>query len=84
MPSSMRTGREEAAVGFSLYADPILEAGLAAGERRRLFLPFATPLATGARLRAEGWVTVAALEPDDTPEAQLCSHVLGADGPRPA
>lgn len=74
-------GREEPAVGFSLYADPILNAGLGASERRRLFLPFGTPADTGARLRAQGWVTVAALEADDTPEAQLCTHVLGAGGP---
>lgn len=76
-------GREEPAVGFSLYIDPILDAGLAAGERRRLFLPLGTPAEAGAKLRGEGWVTVAALEADDTPAAQLCSHVLGADGPEP-
>jgi len=74
-------GREEPAIGFSLYADPILEAGLARDGRRRLFLPFGTDAETGRKLRAEGWVTVAALEADDTPQAQLCSHVLGADGP---
>ncbi|MDP5279729.1 ATP phosphoribosyltransferase regulatory subunit [Sphingomonas sp. DG1-23] len=75
-------GREEPAVGFSLFADPILDSGLGAGERRRLFLPLGTAADAGAKLRAEGWVTVAALEADDTPEAQLCTHVLGADGPR--
>ncbi len=74
-------GREEAAVGFSLYADPILDAGLGGGTRRRLFLPLGTDPAHGAALRADGWVTVAALEEGDTPEAQLCSHVLGAQGP---
>lgn len=74
-------GHEEPAVGFSLFADPILNAGLGTGERRRLFLPHGTPAETGAKLRAEGWVTVAALEDDDTPEAQLCTHVLGAEGP---
>jgi ATP phosphoribosyltransferase regulatory subunit len=76
-------GREEPAVGFSLFADPILDAGLGAGERRRLFLPIGTPAEAGATLRGKGWVTVAALEPDDTPEAQLCTHVLGEEGPRP-
>ncbi|RAX29103.1 ATP phosphoribosyltransferase regulatory subunit, partial [Enterococcus sp. HPCN18] len=30
----------------------------------------------GARWRGEGWVTVAALDAGDTPEAQLCTHVL--------
>ncbi|MDF7777469.1 ATP phosphoribosyltransferase regulatory subunit, partial [Sphingomonas sp. AOB5] len=74
-------GREEPAVGFSLYADPILDAGIGGGERRRLFLPLGTDAATGAALRAEGWVTVAALEADDTPKAQLCSHMLGGGGP---
>lgn len=68
--------REERAVGFSLFADPVLDAGLGGAERRRLFLPLGTPLAAGAALRAEGWVTVAALEADDTPAAQLCTHVL--------
>ena len=76
-------GREEPAVGFSLYADPILDAGLGGGERRRLFLPLGTDAAHGAALRADGWVTVAALEEGDTPEAQLCSHVLGASEPQP-
>jgi ATP phosphoribosyltransferase regulatory subunit len=76
-------GREETAVGFSLFADPILDAGLASEERRRLFLPFGTPAEAGAKLRAEGWVTVAALEPGDTPEAQLCSHVLDDGAVKP-
>jgi ATP phosphoribosyltransferase regulatory subunit len=76
-------GREEPAVGFSLFADPILDSGLSAGERRRLFLPLGTTAEAGAKLRAEGWVTVAALEADDTPEAQLCTHVLGEAGPKP-
>ena len=65
-------GHEEAATGFSLFAD-----ALVAGEapaRRRLFLPLGTPAADGARLRGEGWVTVAALHEGDTPVAQLCTH----------
>ena len=67
-------GKEEAAIGFSLYADRLL-AGAPAPERRRLFLPLATPAADGARLRGEGWVTVAALDDGDTPAAQLATHV---------
>ncbi|RYE02820.1 MAG: ATP phosphoribosyltransferase regulatory subunit, partial [Sphingomonadales bacterium] len=74
-------GREEAAVGFSLFADPILDAGLGDGGRRRLFLPLGTPSDLGAALRSEGWATVAALEADDTPQAQLCSHVLLGGAP---
>ncbi|GAA0751381.1 ATP phosphoribosyltransferase regulatory subunit [Sphingomonas sp. ABOLD] len=69
-------GREEPAVGFSLYADSILDAGIGCDARRRLFLPFGTDAAIGAALRVEGWVTVTALDAEDTPEAQLCSHEL--------
>ena len=69
-------GAEEAAVGFSLYADAIVAAGLADVDRRRLFVPLGTDPALAAAMRDEGWVTVAALEPGDTPEAQLCTHLL--------
>lgn len=69
-------GAEEAATGFTLYIDALVEAGLAQDERRRLFVPLGTDPALAARLRGDGWVTVAALEPGDTPEAQLCTHVL--------
>lgn len=71
-------GGEEPATGFSLYADAIV-ATAAAVDRRRLFLPFGTPAAAGAALRAQGWVTVAALTAGDTPEAQVCTH-LYAEG----
>lgn len=77
-------GREEAAIGFSLFVDPILDAGLAPVERRRLFVPVDADPAAAAKLRAEGWVTVAALDPADTPAAQLCGWRLGPDGPEPA
>ncbi|MBJ6120215.1 ATP phosphoribosyltransferase regulatory subunit [Sphingomonas mollis] len=72
-------GTEEPATGFSLYADMLGGIG-AAPARRRLFLPHGTPAHEGAAMRAAGWVTVAALEPGDTPEAQLCTHrwVAGA------
>ena len=70
-------GAEEAATGFSLYADAIL--ATAGPVERRLFLPFGTPADAGAAMRAAGWVTVAALEANDTPEAQLATHVY-ADG----
>lgn len=69
-------GAEESAVGFSLYADAIVAAGLAEVDRRRLFVPLGTDPAVAAAMRAAGWVTVAALEAGDTPKAQLCTHVL--------
>jgi ATP phosphoribosyltransferase regulatory subunit len=72
------TGAEEPATGFTLYADQLASAALP--ERRRLFLPLGTAAEEGARLRSEGWVTVAALDERDTPEAQLCTHVWRRSG----
>jgi len=75
-------GAEEAATGFSLFADALV-AGAPAPDRRRLFLPFGTPAGKARALRAAGWVTVAALEPGDTPEAQLATHCWMGGEPRP-
>jgi ATP phosphoribosyltransferase regulatory subunit len=70
---------DEAAIGFSAYIDPLIDAGLAQGERKRLFLPVGTNAKKAMQLRADGWVTVAALSADDTAEAQICTHIL-SDG----
>ena len=72
---SYRIGKEPA-VGFSAYIDPLIDAGLAQGERRRLFLPIGTNAGKAASFRAEGWVAVAQLTEDDSAEAQICTHVL--------
>jgi ATP phosphoribosyltransferase regulatory subunit len=72
---SYRIG-DEPAVGFSAYIDPLIDAGLAQGERRRLFLPIGTLPQKAASLRADGWVTVAQLTENDSAAAQICSHVL--------
>lgn len=66
-------GSEEPATGFTLYPDRLPAS--AAPDRRRLFLPLGTPAEQGRALRAEGWVTVAALDGADTWEAQLATHV---------
>jgi len=71
-------GSEERATGFSIFADAIL-AQAGTGERRRLFLPIGTDAAVGAAMRADGWVTVAGLDDEDTPQAQLATH-LWIDG----
>jgi ATP phosphoribosyltransferase regulatory subunit len=75
------SGAEEAATGFSLFADPLVDRVVSV-DRRRLFLPLGTPAADGAAMRAQGWVTVAALDAGDTPEAQVCTHLWVADAPR--
>lgn len=73
-------GRDEPAIGFSLYPDRLIDA-LAEAEPRRdaLFLPLSHNPVTAARLRAEGWRTVAAICADCDPEALGCSHRLEGD-----
>ena len=78
-------GSGEAAVGFSLYPDPLIDAGLGSdeGQARRLFLPLGHDAATATKLRAEGWETVAALSATDDAAALGCTHVLGVKLPEP-
>ncbi|MBC7986170.1 MAG: ATP phosphoribosyltransferase regulatory subunit, partial [Sphingomonadaceae bacterium] len=68
-------GTEEPAIGFSLYLDPLVDAGLGGKEARRIFLPLGTDPAAGAALRAQGWRTVAGLAEEDDPQALGCDLV---------
>lgn len=72
-------GRSEAAVGFSLYLDGLVDIGLGQQAQRRVLLPAGTPAAVGAQLRGEGWSTVAALDADADAAALNCTHIW-ADG----
>jgi ATP phosphoribosyltransferase regulatory subunit len=73
-------GRSEPAVGFSLYPDPLIGAGLGIEpDDRRIFLPLGHDPSAAAELRADGWTTVAALGETDT--AAGCGWRLGPDGP---
>jgi ATP phosphoribosyltransferase regulatory subunit len=77
---SRSDGSAEPAMGFSLYPDPLVAAGLGAeAEERRLFLPLGHDAQAAATLRAEGWITVAALSADD--EAAGCTHRLEGRDP---
>ncbi len=75
--------QEEAAVGFSLYPDPLIDAGLGAEDDadRRIFLPLGHDPALAASLRADDWQTVAALSEADNAQALGCGWRLGSDGP---
>ncbi len=73
-------GETEAAVGFSFYPDPLIDSGLGAADQRRVFLPKACDQSMAARLRAEGWVTIAALDDENSGLRQGCTHWL--DGAR--
>ena len=68
-------GREEKAIGFSLYIDPLVDIGLGIVEHRRIFLPLGTDPALAAKLRADDWITVAALAEQDDAAALDCTHI---------
>jgi ATP phosphoribosyltransferase regulatory subunit len=75
-------GSHEVATGFSLYPEELVEAVKAEEPRRNtVFLPLGHDQAVGAKLRAEGWRTVAALSEADDPAALRCSHRLEGAAP---
>ena len=76
-------GGEEAAVGFSLYLDPLVDAGLGLVATRRLFVPRGSDPAAAAALRADGWTTIAALSDGDDAGALGCTHELVGAEPQP-
>lgn len=69
-------GREEKAIGFSLFIDPLVDAGLGVVEHKRVFLPLGTDPALGEALRAAGWITFAALSAEDDAAALGCTYIL--------
>lgn len=78
-------GSREAAVGFSLFPDPLIDDGLGADPARDhlLFLPLGHDPAAAAAARAAGWRTVAALSATDDGRALGCSHLLNGSSPAP-
>ena len=73
-------GGEEEAVGFSLFLDPLVDAGLGQEPRRRVFVPLGSDPEAAAALRREGWTTIAALSPGEKPSGQDCTHRLEGRG----
>jgi ATP phosphoribosyltransferase regulatory subunit len=74
-------GGAEKAVGFSVYLNGLVEAGVGVNVRQRIFLGADVARADAERLRAEGWVTVRGLEAGDDAaqaRAQRCSHMFRA------
>ena len=72
-------GREEPAVGVSLYIDPLVDIGLGVEPAKRIFLPLGHDQAAAAKLRGDGWTTVAALS--DTDQPNDCTHRLEGSTP---
>ena len=77
-------GRQEAAIGFSLYVDGLVDLGLGQEARTRVLLPVGTSADIGAELRQQGWITVAALEAGAEAKALNCSHIFADGAVRPA
>lgn len=71
---------DEPATGMSLYPDAVLRAAPPVAPRPRLFVPMG---ADGAAFRAQGFATVAALAPEDTPQRLRCTHELKDGKPVP-
>ena len=73
-------GNGEPATGFTLFLDSVLRAVPEPEPVKKLFLAHGAAAKEGERLRAEGWITVAGLEPaaDARAEAKRlgCSHAL--------
>ncbi|MDJ0951429.1 MAG: ATP phosphoribosyltransferase regulatory subunit [Alphaproteobacteria bacterium] len=69
----------EPATGFTLFTNVLLRALATPEAARRVFVPLEVARAEAARLRAEGWITVAGLMPakDAAAEARRlgCGHV---------
>jgi len=76
------TGTAEPAMGFSLYPDPLIDAGFGAKAKNCLFLPLDHDRQQAAECRKEGWRTVAALSQADDAQTLGCTHILSADGPQ--
>jgi ATP phosphoribosyltransferase regulatory subunit len=76
-------GSAEPAMGFSLYPDPLIDAGFGSVEAKRLFLPLGHDREVAKTLRMEGWRTIAALSDADDAAALGCSHRLEGNTARP-
>jgi ATP phosphoribosyltransferase regulatory subunit len=74
-------GSEEAATGFTLYLDRLAEVAPQPEAVRMVYLPFGHDRAASARLRSEGWRTLAQLGEGEDPEALGCGYVLEGDTP---
>jgi len=77
-------GGAEPATGATVFMDSVLAALPEPKAPPRLYLPAGTARVQAQALRADGWVTVAGLEPvkDQVAEARRlgCDHRLAADG----
>jgi len=74
----------EPATGLTLYPDAVLRAAPPRAPKPRVFVPAGTEAARAATLRAEGYATVAGLDPTADPQSEArrlgCGFFLAAAG----
>ena len=71
-------GETEPATGLTLYPDAILQAVPPVSAPHRVFIPFGADPAHATALRAQGFITIAALDANASPLG--CTHILSSDG----
>ncbi|WP_128892089.1 ATP phosphoribosyltransferase regulatory subunit [Erythrobacter sp. HKB08] len=74
-------GTDEVATGFSLYGDRMAEALDEPAAGKAVFLPLGHDAGAAAKLRAEGWRTVASLDGSEDAAALGCTHRLEGGEP---
>ena len=75
-------GSNEAATGFTLYLDRLAEVAPQPEAAKLVWLPLGHNRAAAAKLRAEGWRTVAQLAEGEDAGMLGCGFVLDGDGVR--
>ncbi len=77
----------EPATGLTFFTDTLLSALPRPAPARSLYLPREVPADEARRLRRDGWITVAALDPDPDPIATArtmgCGHIWEKGRPTP-
>lgn len=80
-------GRGEPATGFTLFMDTVLRTAAAIAPPKRIFVPFGVASGEAAKLRAEGWTTIAGLDRSGDPLAEAkrlgCTHMVSDGKIRP-
>ncbi|WP_033376395.1 ATP phosphoribosyltransferase regulatory subunit [Porphyrobacter sp. AAP82] len=74
-------GSEEAATGFTLYLDRLADIAPQPGAVRTCYLPLGHDRAAAARLRFEGWRTIAQLAEGEDPASLGCGYILEGTAP---
>jgi ATP phosphoribosyltransferase regulatory subunit len=74
-------GSEEPATGFTLYLDRVAQGAPAPDPLPTLYLPLGHDPAVAARLRSEGWRTIAQLAEGEDAAALGCTHMLNGTAP---